>query len=178
MSNKAAIAAGVAALVAALVLLKRIAPEQFDEIIEQVEETVTGLWEVPANGLKYMATITRAANENGIPAILLARVLYQESRFRDDIISGKVRSPAGAVGIAQFMPATARELGVDPLDPNSAIPGAARYLAKLYSRFGNWTDALAAYNWGQGNVASKGVANAPTETKNYFSQILADVGFK
>ena len=80
------------------------------------------------------------------------------------------------MGIAQFMPATAREwLGSEAaaLDPNAAIPGAARYLAWLYNRTGGWAEALAAYNWGIGNVQRKGLARAPAETRDYFSTILA-----
>jgi len=81
----------------------------------------------------------------------------------------------GALGIAQFMPATAADLGIDPLDPFQAIDGAGRYLASLYRMFGNWTQALAAYNWGAGNVQRKGLTNAPAETVAYYSSILADV---
>lgn len=130
------------------------------------------LWRAPA---EYAATVARAERENGIPPMMLERLLYQESRYRADIITGKVRSKAGAMGIAQFMPATAAEMGIDPLDPEQAIPAAARYLRRLYARFGNWTEALAAYNWGQGNVARRGIAAAPRETRTYWTQILADV---
>jgi soluble lytic murein transglycosylase-like protein len=67
------------------------------------------------------------------------------------------------MGIAQFMPATAiDELGSQnaALDPDQVIPGAAHYLAKLYSRTGTWAGALAAYNWGIGNVLRKGLVAA------------------
>lgn len=130
------------------------------------------LWRAPE---QYAAAISRAEIEHQIPPMMLERLLYQESRYREDIITGKVRSRVGAVGIAQFMPATAADLGIDPLDPNQAIQGAARYLRRLYNRFGNWTEALAAYNWGQGNVARRGLAAAPRETRTYWTQILADV---
>ena len=126
---------------------------------------------------KYRAAIAAAEDRNGIPANMLARLLYQESRYREDIISGARRSPAGAVGIAQFMPATAAELGVNPYDAFESIDGAGRYLARLYKSLGDWALALAAYNWGIGNVRRKGIASAPTETRNYFTQILADLGF-
>jgi soluble lytic murein transglycosylase-like protein len=142
-----------------------------DEITDMARQ-ITGQWQPPA---AYAATIAAAEQANGIPSHLLARLLYQESRWRNDIISGRLKSPAGAVGIAQFMPATAAEWGVNPLDTTSAINGAARYLASLYRRFGTWTQALAAYNWGQGNVARRGLGVAPTETRNYYTQILRDV---
>lgn len=131
-----------------------------------------GLWHPPA---KYAGTIAAAEDRAGLPRDLLARQLYQECRYREDIINGTTRSPAGALGIAQFMPATAAEMGIDPLNPVQAINAAADYMRKLYGRFGSWSEALAAYNWGQGNVSRKGLDSAPRETRLYYSQILADV---
>lgn len=133
-------------------------------------------WTPPAAAAPYLGAIQAAERAYGLPSMLLARLLYQESRYRPDIISGATRSSAGAVGIAQFMPATAAELGIDPRDPWSSIDAAGRYLAQLYRRFGDWALALAAYNWGQGNVARSGLAAAPAETRAYYSQILSDVG--
>lgn len=133
---------------------------------------IFGLWRAPQ---VYAQTIATAEWRYGIPAMLLERLLWQESRYRADVIDGRVRSPAGALGIAQFMPATAAELGIDPLNPTQAIDGAARYLRSLYGQFGNWTEALAAYNWGMGNVARRGLDAAPRETRNYWTSILADV---
>lgn len=133
-------------------------------------------WTLPATGERYADLIAQAANAHGVPPDLLGRLLYQESRFRPEIIDGRVSSPAGALGIAQFMPATARERGVDPLNPASAIPGAAKYLRELRDRFGGWDKALAAYNWGQGNVARKGLDAMPAETRAYLAEILGDVG--
>lgn len=144
----------------------------FIEEIMSTTRTALGLWRPPE---KYAATIAQAEQASGLPVDMLARLLWQESRYRDDIITGRVRSPAGALGIAQFMPATAREMGIDPLNPAQAIPAAGRYLARLYRMFGNWSEALAAYNWGMGNVQRRGLASAPRETRNYYSQILADV---
>lgn len=142
-----------------------------DEITSMARQAIN-YWAPPA---AYAATISTAELRYGIPPNMLARLLYQECRWRQDIISGRLKSPAGAVGIAQFMPATARDLGVDPYDAASSIDGAARYLVSLFRRFGNWTEALAAYNWGQGNVSRKGLASAPDETRKYFTQILGDV---
>lgn len=127
---------------------------------------------------KYQPTIEQAAKQYDIPEPLLTRLLYQESSFDPDIISGKRSSRAGAQGIAQFMPKTAASVsetgGVDSLDPVSSIFGAAHYLNNLHKEFGNWRDTLAAYNWGRGNMKRKGIINAPWETKNYYSQILTD----
>lgn len=137
---------------------------------------VSDSFPVQTFGTKYDALIVASANNAGIPPDLLYRLLYQESRFREDIITGATRSPVGALGIAQFMPATAIEwLGSEAaaLDPKKAIPGAAKYLAWLIRMFsGNVKAAVAAYNWGIGNVKKKGLDNAPQETRNYVAAIL------
>lgn len=137
-----------------------------------------GPWSPPASAAPYLDAIAAAEAQYGLPQNLLARLLYQESHFRADIISGAQRSSAGAVGIAQFMPATAADLGIDPTDPFASIDAAARYLAQLYAQTGgnDWKLALAAYNWGIGNVQRKGIAAAPAETQSYVAGIAGDVG--
>jgi len=144
-------------------------------LLDSIGATVSKIFTVPPAGAPYVDTIAKAETDHGIPPSLLARVLFQESRFRQDIITGQVKSPTGALGIAQFMPATAADLGVDPLDPTAAIDAAAEYLRALFDKLGSWPKALAAYNWGIGNVQRKGIARAPLETRNYVNQILADV---
>lgn len=119
----------------------------------------------------FVGAFRQAESRYGLPPGLLSRVAYQESRY-----DAAARSPAGALGLMQFMPATAREYGVQPLDPFSSIDGAARYLSALFARFGSWSQALAAYNWGPGNVAGKGLARAPEETRAYYQSITQDVG--
>lgn len=132
-------------------------------------------WVPPKEAQPYLPHIYAAERAHGLPHNLLARVLYQESRYRADIIDGRTASPAGALGIAQFMPATAAEWGIDPLDPVASIYGAARYLRWLYNRHGSWHEALAAYNWGTGNVARRGLQEAPPETVAYVRDITRDV---
>lgn len=149
-------------------------PASADFIVE-LSNSVRRLFAIPAAGQAYAEPIARAEEKYGLPPSLLARQLYEESRFRPDIVSGRTRSSAGAIGIAQFMPATAAELGVDPLNPASAIDGAARYMRRLYDALGDWGAALAAYNWGIGNVQRKGLAAAPAETRRYVAAILGDV---
>lgn len=122
----------------------------------------------------YRPAIEAAERAEGLPPGLLSRLLYQESRYRSDIVSGKTRSSAGAIGIAQFMPATALEMGVNPLDAFQSINGAARYLRRLYNNFGDWKLALAAYNFGWGNVQRGKVW--PAETVAYVRDISADAG--
>jgi len=151
-----------------------VAPVADGGIVDTVKNAVAGVLAV--FGTKYDALIHQSAQQAGIDPQWLHDLLYQESRFREDIITGKTVSPVGALGIAQFMPATAREwLGSESaaLDPRKAIPGAARYLAWLLRQFGgDKVKATAAYNWGIGNVQKKGLARAPAETRNYVASIL------
>lgn len=136
--------------------------------------TVATLPFIKALGTKYDALIISSAKQYGVDPDILYKLLYEESRFREDIITGKVKSKVGALGIAQFMPATAvEELGSvnAALDPAIAIPGAARYLAKLIKSTGSVAGGVAAYNWGVGNVKRKGLTKAPTETDNYVFNI-------
>lgn len=131
---------------------------------------------------QFRPLIERAAAQYGVPPDLLGRLLRQESGFRPDVISGQRLSTAGAQGIAQFMPGTAKEMGVDPLNPESAIPGAARYLSQLQEQFGgDINHAVAAYNWGPGNMqkwlgSGADPSRMPDETRNYMSAILGQGG--
>lgn len=139
--------------------------------------SITDGW--PGGSTPYRDIISDSADRFGVPVLVLAWLLWKESRYNPAIISGAKVSRVGAMGIAQFMPATAvEELGSQgaALDPSIAIPGAARYLAKLYRATGSWTGALAAYNWGVGNVKRKGLAAAPPETTDYYTTILAKAG--
>ena len=124
-----------------------------------------------ANEKKFAPVIAAMETKHGIPAGMLHRLIKAESAFRSDIINGVKRSSVGAVGIAQFMPATAKELGLNPLDPLASIDAAGRYLAILYKQTKNWDAAVAAYNWGIGNVLKKGLAKAPAETIAYVRKI-------
>jgi hypothetical protein len=110
-------------------------------------------------------TILQSATENGLPSAFLARLLWVESRYHEGITS-----PAGAVGIAQFIPKTAAARGlIDPRDPLAAIAEAARFLAELKSRFGNLGLAAAAYNAGPERVAGwlRGGPELAHETQLY-----------
>ena len=121
----------------------------------------------------YGQTIQKAAEQYDIPVGILAALLEQESAYRPDIISGKTKSSAGALGIAQFLPGTAAQMGVDPLDPESAIPGAAKYLRHLMDTYGfDLKTAIYAYNAGPGTVQKYGVG-ATEENKNYYPGIIS-----
>ena len=109
--------------------------------------------------------IDGAARRHGVPGDFLTRLIWRESSFRTGVVS-----PAGAQGVAQFMPGTARERGLaDPFDPEQAIPEAARLIRDLRGRFGNLGLAAAAYNGGPGRVSSwlAGQGELPLETRSY-----------
>ncbi len=118
-------------------------------------------------GVPYADLFTRAAGRHGVDASLLAAVASKESSFNSQAVS-----PAGAQGLMQFMPATAAGLGVNPLDPSSAIDGAARYLSSLTRQFGSTDLALAAYNAGPGTVSRYGGIPPYPETQNYVRSVL------
>lgn len=141
-------------------------------------------WEYPAAAAPYLVEIANTEATNGIPDKMLGRLLYQESHFRPDIISGATVSPAGAIGIAQIVPKY--HPNVDPRDPVASIRYAGQFLAQLKRQFGTWDKALAAYNTGAGNVqkaiasasntGGDWLAHAADETQNYVSQIFSDLG--
>lgn len=138
-------------------------------------KTVIDLSKASDNEKKYAPYIAAIENKYGIRTGVLHKLIKQESAFRTDVITGTKKSGVGALGIAQFMPATAKEwLGStqNALNPELAIDGAGRYLKWLYGQLGDWTKAVAAYNWGIGNVKNKGLANAPSETQKYVKNIL------
>src|ERR1700732_4249163 len=109
--------------------------------------------------------IESSARTQNLPVAFLTRLIWQESSFRPNIIS-----PAGAQGIAQFMPKTADERGLPkPFDPEEAIPKSAELLADLKQRFGNLGLGGAAYHAGPSRVANwrAGHGNLPAETRDY-----------
>jgi len=115
---------------------------------------------------QYYPIIDAAAARYGVPASLLKAQMHAESRGNAAAIS-----PKGAMGLFQFMPKTAAEFGVNPLDPTSSIYGAARKMSGLIKKYnGNQSMALAAYNEGEGNLA-KGYM--PAETKKYVNDIMS-----
>jgi hypothetical protein len=119
-------------------------------------------------GVPYADLFTRAGARYGVDAALLAAVASQESSFNASAVS-----PAGAQGLMQFMPATAKGLGVNALDPSSAIDGAARYLSSLSKQFGSTELALAAYNAGPGTVSRHGGIPPYPETQNYVRAVMS-----
>lgn len=128
---------------------------------------------LPGNAV-YVDYIRQVEMQKGIPENLMVRVAWQECRFRADVIEGRKVSGAGAKGMWQLMPIHWRF--VDPLDWQASANYAGDMLVRLYNRFGTWALALAAYNWGEGNLSKNGIGAAPAETRNYYAQILGDIG--
>jgi soluble lytic murein transglycosylase-like protein len=120
----------------------------------------------------YAPSIARAASRWNVSASLLAAQLYAESGFNPFAVS-----PAGARGIAQFMPGTARTYGLrNPFDPAAAIQAQGRLMRDLLRRFGTVPLALAAYNAGPGAVAGCGCIPPYAETRAYVARVLALMG--
>jgi hypothetical protein len=121
--------------------------------------------EEPAGGVDSF--IQQASAKYDIPEDRLRAVIGAESNFDPNAVSR-----AGAQGLMQLMPDTAKELGVtDAFDPAQNVDAGARYLRQQFDRFGNWDDAHAAYNAGPARVARGG--DLPNETKAYVSKINA-----
>jgi hypothetical protein len=121
---------------------------------------------VPA---RYRGLVLDAARAGGVPPVILAALLQAESGYDPAAVS-----PVGAVGIAQFMPGTARGMGLrDPFDPAQAIPAAGRLLGAHLRAFGSIPLALAADNAGPGAVARFGGIPPYAETRAYVARIMA-----
>jgi len=110
------------------------------------------------------------AERYGIPPQMALNLVRQESGFKQSAVS-----PKGALGLMQLMPATAKELGVDPTDPYQNIEGGMRYLRQQYDRFGDWSLAAAAYNAGPGAVEKYGGIPPFKETQAYVPIVMRDV---
>src|SRR6185503_11112216 len=114
--------------------------------------------------------LSSAATQYGLDPNLLLRQARQESGLHQGAVS-----PAGAIGVMQLMPATAKGLGVDPNDVGQNIQGGAHYLRQMLDRYnGDYNLALAAYNAGPGRVEAylKNGTALPSETQKYVAAIM------
>jgi Transglycosylase SLT domain len=118
--------------------------------------------------------LNEAATRFNVDPALVQAVAWQESKFRSDVVS-----PKGAIGIMQLMPATARQLGVNPNDPRQNIYGGVAYLSMLLTRFnGDTRLALAAYNAGPEAVAQYRGIPPFRETQNYVKSIAERISLR
>jgi hypothetical protein len=145
-------------------VLKMSAPQKTTQFVQEPPD------KAPAEDRrKISASIDRAAAQFGLPPALINAVVKAESNYQV-----RALSPAGAQGLMQLMPATARELGVtDPYDIDQNIRGGAKYLRSMLDRFdGDLNLALSAYNAGPGTVA-RYAGNVPyAETRTYVQRVL------
>ncbi|MED4135717.1 transglycosylase SLT domain-containing protein [Priestia megaterium] len=120
---------------------------------------------------KYASIIRSAAARFGVSPALVASIIKQESKFNPN-----ARSPVGATGLMQLMPATARAMGVEnPRDPQQNVMGGTKYISQMLRMFGGNTKlGLAAYNAGPGNVKKYGGVPPFKETQNYVRIVMAN----
>jgi soluble lytic murein transglycosylase-like protein len=116
---------------------------------------------------QYLTMAKDAARRYGVPEDMFLKLVQRESGWNPDVVSSK-----GAVGLAQLLPTTADRLGVDETDPKANLEGGARYLSMMFTRFGSWKLALAAYNAGPEAVEAAGGIPNFQETQSYVAAIL------
>ncbi|EOI1370233.1 TPA: transglycosylase SLT domain-containing protein [Serratia marcescens] len=146
------------------------APTQFAQSVRRPQPTKAGeemlAWLQPK--------LSKLEETFGLPAGLLRSMVITESGGDPQAVS-----KAGAKGPFQFMPGTAKDFGLvgdDVFDPEKSAHAAARYMSQLLKMFdGDLGKALAAYNWGQGNVERKGLGAAPQETREYVPKVLSNL---
>jgi hypothetical protein len=119
------------------------------------------------------AAVEKASTTHNLDRVFFARLLWKESLFDPNAVS-----PAGAQGIAQFMPGTAERRKLDdPFDPMAAISASASFLSDLKKEFGNLGLAAAAYNAGEGRIVRwlDGKSILPDETEGYVASITGKI---
>jgi soluble lytic murein transglycosylase-like protein len=149
-------------------IIARFAPDEVPYPEPEVERPIVVAAVEPVSDVPYGAMIDRFSAEQNVPAKLVRAVIQVESAYHE-----RARSPKGAMGLMQLMPATARQYAVaDPYDPASNIEAGIKHLKSLLQRL-PVALALAAYNAGEGAVQRfNGIPPYP-ETRNYVSRILS-----
>ncbi len=122
---------------------------------------------------EYIAKANEVEKKYNIPENLLVGLLKTESG-----LNPKAVSSVGAKGIAQFMPGTAKEFGIDPYNTDQAIEAAGKYLYQNYKKLGNWEDTLRSYNMGLSGVQKwkEGKRALPKETQDYVGKVYKNMG--
>ena len=119
-------------------------------------------------GSTVVDLIDQYASQLGVPSSLAVAVATKESSLNQAAVGSK-----GEIGVFQLMPATAARLGVDPRDTAQNVQGGVSDLSQLYQQFGDWFQALEAYNAGPGAVQS---GNVPSSSQTYAADVLAASG--
>jgi hypothetical protein len=165
-------------------LMKSIAPDvlqMFDPPgkLVKVNTAPGAVANISTSAMKLAPQVQQAAARNGLNGNILLAQLDVESSGSNTAISSK-----GAAGVAQFMPATAAQYGVDVKNPQSSITGQAAYMSDLTKKYGgDYRKALAAYDWGPGNLdkalsryGDSWTEHLPTETSNYITKVMSKAG--
>jgi soluble lytic murein transglycosylase-like protein len=146
--------------------------------VAAVAELVTP-WKQTGSASDWLPALAFAEQAYGIPTDLLARLAYQESHFREDVIRGVKTSSVGALGMMQLMPQYFPVVNAprpySDEDVAAQISAAADQLSTLYGQLGSWPLALAGYNAGAGAVKKYGGIPPFPETQQYVADITRDV---
>lgn len=163
--------------------LSQMLPQSYEAALAEKGETPASIRKAAIEGTKnapapertrgshkYEDMVIREAERLGVDPKLALHVLYKETGNLKNPETAK--SSAGAIGVMQLMPKTAKGLGVDPLNPEENIRGGVTYLKQMYDKYQDPTLALAAYNAGPGRVdrilkSGQGINALPRETQNY-----------
>ena len=149
-------------------IVARFAPDEVPYPEPEVAPPVAIAAVEPASDVPYGAIIDKVSAQQDVPARLVRAVIQVESAYRE-----RARSPKGAMGLMQLMPATAKQYGVvDPYDPQSNIEAGIKHLKSLMLRL-PVAHALAAYNAGEAAVQRFNGIPPYAETRSYVSRILS-----
>lgn len=142
-----------------------VQPPLAEKIATPTQAAIPGPVRVPQ---AVESIVDRASRRYGVDPALIKAVIKAESSFNQHAVS-----PVGAQGLMQLMPGTASDLGVkNPLDAEENVMGGTKYLKGLLKKYdGHLDKALAAYNWGPGNVDRRGIETLPRETRDYLAKV-------
>ena len=140
---------------------------QMERNLDEEDEGLSALIPSSTYRSSFAPMARNAATKHQIPVELFQRLVTVESNWNPEAVSH-----AGAIGLAQLMPGTAKLLGVNPRNPSQNLEGGARYLRTQYDRFRSWRLALAAYNAGPEAVAKYNGIPPYKETQDYVKKIL------